>query len=281
MYEAKKLTYRYDENAAPVIEDLDLSIEDGSFTVLLGHNGSGKSTLAKHFNAFLLPSGGKVYIKGLDSAVEENLPLIRRTSGMVFQNPDNQIVAAVVEDDVAFGLENVGVPTGEMRKRVDEALTRVGMYDFRLHAPNLLSGGQKQRVAIAGIIAMRPEAILLDEPTAMLDPRGRQEVLDTIALLNGEYHITIVLITHHMNEAVGADRVVVLNKGKIAFDGTPKEVFPHVEELRALGLEVPTTVSLLYELKKAGIDLPLDALTVEECGQALLRALTMEKGAGK
>ena len=281
MYEAKNLTYRYDENAAPVIEDLDLSIEDGSFTVLLGHNGSGKSTLAKHFNAFLLPSGGKVYIKGLDSAVEENLPLIRRTSGMVFQNPDNQIVAAVVEDDVAFGLENVGVPTGEMRKRVDEALTRVGMYDFRLHAPNLLSGGQKQRVAIAGIIAMRPEAILLDEPTAMLDPRGRQEVLDTIALLNGEYHITIVLITHHMNEAVGADRVVVLNKGKIAFDGTPKEVFPHVEELRALGLEVPTTVSLLYELKKAGIDLPLDALTVEECGQALLRALTMEKGAGK
>ena len=281
MYEAKNLTYRYDENAAPVIEDLDLSIEDGSFTVLLGHNGSGKSTLAKHFNAFLLPSGGKVYIKGLDSAVEENLPLIRRTSGMVFQNPDNQIVAAVVEDDVAFGLENVGVPTGEMRKRVDEALTRVGMYDFRLHAPNLLSGGQKQRVAIAGIIAMRPEAILLDEPTAMLDPRGRQEVLDTIALLNGEYHITIVLITHHMNEAVGADRVVVLNKGKIAFDGTPKEVFPHVEELRALGLEVPTTVSLLYELKKAGIDLPLDALTVEECGQALLRALTAEKGAGK
>ncbi len=281
MYEAKNLTYRYDENAAPVIEDLDLSIEDGSFTVLLGHNGSGKSTLAKHFNAFLLPSGGKVYIKGLDSAVEENLPLIRRTSGMVFQNPDNQIVAAVVEDDVAFGLENIGVPTGEMRKRVDEALTRVGMYDFRLHAPNLLSGGQKQRVAIAGIIAMRPEAILLDEPTAMLDPRGRQEVLDTIALLNGEYHITIVLITHHMNEAVGADRVVVLNKGKIAFDGTPKEVFPHVEELRALGLEVPTTVSLLYELKKAGIDLPLDALTVEECGQALLRALTMEKGAGK
>ena len=281
MYEAKNLTYRYDENAAPVIEDLDLSIEDGSFTVLLGHNGSGKSTLAKHFNAFLLPSGGKVYIKGLDSAVEENLPLIRRTSGMVFQNPDNQIVAAVVEDDVAFGLENVGVPTGEMRKRVDEALTRVGMYDFRLHAPNLLSGGQKQRVAIAGIIAMRPEAILLDEPTAMLDPRGRQEVLDTIALLNGEYHITIVLITHHMNEAVGADRVVVLNKGKIAFDGTPKEVFPHVEELRALGLEVPTTVSLLYELKKAGIGLPLDALTVEECGQALLRALTAEKGAGK
>ncbi|MBR0143597.1 MAG: energy-coupling factor transporter ATPase [Clostridia bacterium] len=278
MYEAQNLTYRYDENARAVIDGLDLKIEDGSFTVLIGHNGSGKSTLAKHFNAFLLPTGGKVYIKGLDSAAEENLPLIRRISGMVFQNPDNQIVAAVVEDDVAFGLENLGVPTEEMRKRVDEALTRVGMYDFRLHAPNLLSGGQKQRVAIAGIIAMRPEAILLDEPTAMLDPRGRQEVLDTIAMLNREYHITIVLITHHMNEAIGADRVVVLNRGKIVFDGTPKEVFPHVEELRALGLEVPTTVSLLYDLRKEGLDLPLDALTVEECGDALINALGQKKG---
>ena len=278
MYEAQNLTYRYDENATAVIEGLDLKIEDGSFTVLLGHNGSGKSTLAKHFNAFLLPSGGKVYVKGLDTSAEENLPLIRRISGMVFQNPDNQIVAAVVEDDVAFGLENFGVPTEEMRKRVDEALTRVGMYDFRMHAPNLLSGGQKQRVAIAGIIAMRPEAILLDEPTAMLDPRGRREVLDTIAMLNREYHITIVLITHHMNEAINADRVVVLDHGKIAFDGTPKEVFPHVEELRSLGLEVPTTVSLLYELRKEGVDLPLDALTVEECGDALIKALGRKKG---
>ena len=278
MYEAQNLTYRYDEKGRAVIDDLDLKIEDGSFTVILGHNGSGKSTLAKHFNAFLLPSGGKVYIKGLDSSVEENLPLIRRVSGMVFQNPDNQIVAAVVEDDVAFGLENLGVPTEEMRKRVDEALTRVGMYDFRLHAPNLLSGGQKQRVAIAGIIAMRPEAILLDEPTAMLDPRGRREVLETVAMLNKEYHITIVLITHHMNEAVGADRVVVLNRGKIVLDGTPKEVFPHVEELRAIGLEVPTTVSLLYELKKQGIDLPLDALTPEECADALIKALGQKKG---
>ena len=278
MYEAQNLTYRYDEKGRAVIDDLDLKIEDGSFTVILGHNGSGKSTLAKHFNAFLLPSGGKVYIKGLDSAVEENLPLIRRISGMVFQNPDNQIVAAVVEDDVAFGLENLGVPTEEMRKRVDEALTRVGMYDFRMHAPNLLSGGQKQRVAIAGIIAMRPEAILLDEPTAMLDPRGRREVLETIAMLNREYHITIVLITHHMNEAIGADRVVVLNRGKIVLDGAPKEVFPHVEELRAIGLEVPTTVSLLYELKKQGIDLPLDALTPEECADALIKAFGQKKG---
>ena len=278
MYEAQNLTYRYDEKGRAVIDDLDLKIEDGSFTVILGHNGSGKSTLAKHFNAFLLPSGGKVYIKGLDSAVEENLPLIRRISGMVFQNPDNQIVAAVVEDDVAFGLENLGVPTEEMRKRVDEALTRVGMYDFRMHAPNLLSGGQKQRVAIAGIIAMRPEAILLDEPTAMLDPRGRREVLETVAMLNKEYHITIVLITHHMNEAIGADRVVVLNRGKIVLDGAPKEVFPHVEELRAIGLEVPTTVSLLYELKKQGIDLPLDALTPEECADALIKAFGQKKG---
>ncbi|MBR5742426.1 MAG: energy-coupling factor transporter ATPase [Clostridia bacterium] len=278
MYEAIDLTYRYDEKAAPVIDHLNLKIETGSFTALLGHNGSGKSTLAKHFNAFLLPSGGKVFIRGLDSSVEENLPLIRRSSGMVFQNPDNQIVAAVVEDDVAFGLENLGVPTAEMRRRVDEALSRVGMYDYRLHAPNLLSGGQKQRVAIAGIIAMRPEAILFDEPTAMLDPKGRREVLDTITLLNKDYHITIVLITHHMDEAIPADRVIVLNKGSIAFDGTPKEVFPHVEELRALGLEVPTAVSLLYELKKNGVDLPLDALTAEECSDALIKALREKKG---
>ncbi|MBO4407214.1 MAG: energy-coupling factor transporter ATPase [Clostridia bacterium] len=278
MYEAIDLTYRYDEKAAPVIDHLNLKIETGSFTALLGHNGSGKSTLAKHFNAFLLPSGGKVFIRGLDSSAEENLPLIRRSSGMVFQNPDNQIVAAVVEDDVAFGLENLGVPTAEMRRRVDEALSRVGMYDYRLHAPNLLSGGQKQRVAIAGIIAMRPEAILFDEPTAMLDPKGRREVLDTITLLNKDYHITIVLITHHMDEAIPADRVIVLNKGSIAFDGTPKEVFPHVEELRALGLEVPTAVSLLYELKKNGVDLPLDALTAEECSDALIKALREKKG---
>ncbi|MBR6764105.1 MAG: energy-coupling factor transporter ATPase [Clostridia bacterium] len=278
MFKALDLTYRYDETSAPVLDHISLEITPGSFTALLGHNGSGKSTLAKHFNAFLLPSGGKVYIKGLDSTVEDNLPLIRRTAGMVFQNPDNQIVAAMVEDDVAFGPENIGIPTVEMRERVDEALKQVGMYEFRTHAPNLLSGGQKQRIAIAGIIAMRPEAILLDEPTAMLDPKGRREVLETITTLNKEHHITIVLITHHMNETIGADRLVVLNKGRIYMDGSPREIFTHVEELRAIGLEVPTTVALMHRLNQAGFHLDLTRVTVEECGDAILKAIFDKKG---
>ncbi|MBE7000802.1 MAG: energy-coupling factor transporter ATPase [Ruminococcaceae bacterium] len=278
MFKALDLTYQYDETSAPVLDHISLDITPGSFTALLGHNGSGKSTLAKHFNAFLLPSGGKVYIKGLDSTVEDNLPLIRRTAGMVFQNPDNQIVAAMVEDDVAFGPENIGIPTVEMRERVDEALKQVGMYEFRTHAPNLLSGGQKQRIAIAGIIAMRPEAILLDEPTAMLDPKGRREVLETITTLNKEHHITIVLITHHMNETIGADRLVVLNKGQIYMDGTPREIFTRVEELRAIGLEVPTTVALIHRLNQAGFNLALSNVTVEECGDAILKAIFDKKG---
>ncbi|MBQ2750445.1 MAG: energy-coupling factor transporter ATPase [Clostridia bacterium] len=278
MFKALDLTYQYDETSAPVLDHISLEIAPGSFTALLGHNGSGKSTLAKHFNAFLLPSGGKVYIKGLDSTVEDNLPLIRRTAGMVFQNPDNQIVAAMVEDDVAFGPENIGIPTVEMRERVDEALKQVGMYEFRTHAPNLLSGGQKQRIAIAGIIAMRPEAILLDEPTAMLDPKGRREVLETITTLNKEHHITIVLITHHMNETIGADRLVVLNKGRIYMDGTPREIFTRVEELRAIGLEVPTTVALMHRLNQAGFNLALSNVTVEECGDAILKAIFDKKG---
>ena len=197
---------------------------------------------------------------------------------MVFQNPDNQIVAAMVEDDVAFGPENIGIPTIEMRERVDEALKQVGMYEFRTHAPNLLSGGQKQRIAIAGIIAMRPEAILLDEPTAMLDPKGRREVLETITTLNKEHHITIVLITHHMNETIGADRLVVLNKGRIYMDGSPREIFTHVEELRAIGLEVPTTVALMHRLNQAGFNLALSNVTVEECGDAILKAIFDKKG---
>ena len=273
MYKTVDLTFQYDASASVVLDHLSLEIEEGSFTALLGHNGSGKSTLARQFSAFLLPSGGKVYVAGLDTAVEDNLPLIRRTSGMVFQNPDNQIVAAVVEDDVAFGLENLGVPTAEMRTRVDEALKRVGMYEFRHHAPNLLSGGQKQRVAIAGIIAMMPKAIVFDEPTAMLDPKGRAEVIDTIRTLNKTYGITVVLITHHMNETVDADRVVVMNKGKIALDGAPCEVFTHVEELRAIGLEVPTTVALAYELNKRGFSLDLHNIALDACGDAIIRAL--------
>ncbi|MCQ2446986.1 MAG: energy-coupling factor transporter ATPase [Clostridia bacterium] len=273
MFKAVDLTFQYDPATPIVLDHINLEVEEGSFTALLGHNGSGKSTLARQFSAFLLPSGGKVYVAGLDTSVEDNLPLIRRTSGMVFQNPDNQIVAAVVEDDVAFGPENLGIPTEEMRVRVDEALKAVGMYEFRNHAPNLLSGGQKQRVAIAGIIAMMPKAIVFDEPTAMLDPKGREEVIRTIRTLNKEYHITVVLITHHMNETVDADRVVVMNKGAIALDGTPSEVFTHVEELRAIGLEVPTTVALAYELNKHGFHLDLHNISIEDCASAIVKEL--------
>ena len=256
-----------------VFDDLNLSIEEGSFIAVLGHNGCGKSTLAKHFNAVLLPEGGSVQVFGMDTSDESLLVDIRRTVGMVFQNPDNQMVANVVEEDVAFAPENLGVPSEEIRRRVDEALKLVGMYDYRLHAPHLLSGRQKQRVAIAGVIAMRPRCIVLDEPTAMLDPHGREEVISTIERLNREMGITVVLITHHMTEAIRAQRVIVMDAGRILADGTPKEVFPQVELLESVGLTVPATTKVLYALNQAGFDLPLDALSTEECAQVLLAAI--------
>ena len=256
-----------------VFDDLNLSIEEGSFVAVLGHNGCGKSTLAKHFNAVLLPEGGSVQVFGMDTSDESLLVDIRRTVGMVFQNPDNQMVANVVEEDVAFAPENLGVPSEEIRRRVDEALKLVGMYDYRLHAPHLLSGGQKQRVAIAGVIAMRPRCIVLDEPTAMLDPHGREEVISTIERLNREMGITVVLITHHMTEAIRAQRVIVMDAGRILADGTPKEVFPQVELLESVGLTVPATTKVLYALNQAGFDLPLDALSTVECAQVLLAAI--------
>jgi len=267
------LAYTYpgveDTPGVPVFADLNLTIEEGSFVAVLGTNGCGKSTLAKHFNAILLPSGGKVYVCGIDTANEDRLIAIRRNVGMVFQNPDNQIVANVVEEDVAFGPENLGIASPEIRRRVDSALKQVDMYEYRTHAPHLLSGGQKQRIAIAGVIAMEPKCIVLDEPTAMLDPRGRREVIDTIGRLNREKSITVVLITHHMDEAAKAQRVVVLDKGKVAADGTPKEVFSQVELLHGIGLAAPETVELCWELNQEGFDLPLDKLDPKECAQAL------------
>ncbi len=260
--------------ASPVVLDgVDLGIEEGTFVAVLGHNGSGKSTLAKHMNAILLPSGGRIYVDGIDTAEDERLLDIRRTVGMVFQNPDNQIVANVVEEDVAFAPENLGVPPEEIRQRVDDALKAVDMYDYREHAPHLLSGGQKQRVAIAGVIAMQPRCIVLDEPTAMLDPIGRKDVLRTIKTLNRERGVTVVLITHHMDEAAQADRLIVMAKGKVVADGAPKSVFSQVEELRQVGLTVPQTTALLWELRQEGFDVPLDALSDEECAQALYRLL--------
>ena len=256
------------------LDNVTLSIEKGSFVVVLGHNGSGKSTLAKHMNAVLLPSGGAVYVEGMDTKKEELLLEIRRRVGMVFQNPDNQIVANVVEEDVAFAPENLGVPTAEIRRRVDDALAAVGMGEFARHAPHLLSGGQKQRIAIAGVLAMEPECIVLDEATAMLDPVGRREVLSAVHRLNREKGITVVLITHHMNEAEDADRVVVMDDGKVIMDGAPRQVFTQVERLRSMGLTVPDTVDLLDRLRKDGLDVPLTALTVEECADAILAAVS-------
>ena len=269
--QTEKLVFSYEPESEgePILKSLDIGIESGSFVAVLGHNGSGKSTFAKHLNGILLPTGGKVWINGMDSMDEEKLLEIRRTVGMVFQNPDNQIVANVVEDDVAFGPENMGVPSEEIRQRVDEALKDVGMYEYRTHAPHLLSGGQKQRVAIAGIVAMRPRCIVLDEPTAMLDHAGRKEVLETVHRLNRELGITVVLITHHMDECIAADRLIVMSDGRIIADGPPKEVFPQVKLMRSNGLDVPATVGLLYELKRLGYPVPLDALTVEECADAL------------
>ncbi|MDD6200885.1 MAG: energy-coupling factor transporter ATPase [Firmicutes bacterium] len=256
-----------------VFEDLNLRIEEGSFVAILGGNGCGKSTLAKHFNAILLPCGGKVWVYGMDTSDEDKRIAVRRSAGMVFQNPDNQIVANVVEEDVAFGPENLGIASPEIRRRVNQALTQVGMYEYREHAPHLLSGGQKQRVAIAGIIAMEPKCIVLDEPTAMLDPRGRREVMETVTRLNREKNITIVLITHHMDEAAKAQRVIVLNQGKIAADGTPEAVFSQVELLHGIGLASPDTVELCWELNQQGFALPLDSLDPEECAQILYNAV--------
>ena len=256
-----------------VFKDMNLRVETGSFVAVLGSNGCGKSTLAKHFNSILLPSGGKVYVCGLDTSDEDQLMAVRRSVGMVFQNPDNQIVANVVEEDVAFGPENLGVASPMIRKRVDDALKQVGMYEFREHAPHLLSGGQKQRIAIAGIIAMEPKCIVLDEPTAMLDPKGRKEVMDTVCALNREKGITVVLITHHMDEAAMAQRVVVLSKGQVAADGTPREVFSQVELLHSIRLAAPETVELCNELNKHGFSLPLDRLDAQECAQALYDAV--------
>ena len=273
---AKRISFSYDPQegkvAVPVFEDLSLSIEKGSFVAVLGHNGSGKSTLAKHFNAILLPQGGSITVYGMDTADEEHLIDIRRTVGMVFQNPDNQIVANVVEEDVAFAPENLGVPSAEIRARVDAALKQVGMYEYREHAPHLLSGGQKQRIAIAGVIAMRPKCIVLDEPTAMLDPQGRQEVLSTISMLCREMGITVVLITHHMTEAAQADRVVVMAGGRLLTDGTPKEVFAKTDLLQSVGLAAPQTIELICALNQGGFDLPMDALSTEECAQAIFAA---------
>ena len=269
------LKYEYpgvdDTPGVRVFEDLNLSVEEGSFVAILGSNGCGKSTLAKHFNSILLPSGGKVYVWDLDTSNEDLLLRVRRTVGMVFQNPDNQIVANVVEEDVAFGPENLGIASPEIRNRVDQALKQVGMYEFRAHAPHLLSGGQKQRIAIAGVIAMEPKCIVLDEPTAMLDPKGRREVMDTVLRLNREKGITVILITHHMDEAARAGRVVVLHKGKVAADGTPKQVFSQVDLLHDLGLAAPDTAELCYALNGEGFVLPLDALDTEECAQALYK----------
>ena len=271
------LAYTYpgvdDTPGVRVFEDMNLTIEEGSFVAVLGTNGCGKSTLAKHFNSILLPSGGKVYVCGYDTSDEDRLIAVRRRVGMVFQNPDNQIVANVVEEDVAFGPENLGVSSAEIRYRVDNALKQVGMSRYAQHAPHLLSGGQKQRIAIAGVIAMEPKCIVLDEPTAMLDPRGRREVMETVSRLNEEKKITVVLITHHMDEAAQAQRVVVMHKGKVAADGTPKEVFSQVELLHDLGLAAPETVELSWELNKQGFDLPLDRLDEKECAQVLLEAL--------
>ena len=279
MLQTEKLTFTYPaedggRQESSALREVDWTIEKGSFVAILGHNGSGKSTLAKHMNAVLLPTGGKVWVEGMDTADQALLLEVRRRMGMVFQNPDNQIVANVVEEDVAFAPENLGVSTEEIRRRVDDALEAVGMTDYARHAPHLLSGGQKQRIAIAGVIAMAPECIVLDESTAMLDPVGRREVLTTVHRLNRERGITVVLITHHMNEAMEADRAIVMNRGSIAMDGPPREVFSRVEKLRELGLAAPDTVELLYELRSRGIDIPLDAMTVEECADAICHAFS-------
>ena len=275
MLSAEQVHFQYDGDTPQVVphavlQGIDLTVERGSFVALLGHNGCGKSTLAKHFNALLLPSGGRVLVAGMDTADEQNTYPVRRTVGMVLQNPDNQLVSTIVEEDVAFGPENLGLPPDEICRRVEEALRTVGMWEYKDHSPHKLSGGQKQRIAIAGVLAMHPDCIVLDEPTAMLDPRGRQEVLDTVCRLNREQGMTVVLITHYMDEAAMADRVVVMDEGRVLLDGTPREVFAQADILQAVGLDVPQPTALCAALRARGIDLPEDILTPEECAAALL-----------
>lgn len=272
MIECKNLVYKYEkqnEDSKIAVNGVNLEIKKGEFLVVLGHNGSGKSTLSKHMNALLIPSEGTVLVDKLDTANEENVWKVRNKAGMVFQNPDNQIVATIVEEDVAFGPENLGVDPAEIRVRVDDSLNKVHMYEYKKHAPHLLSGGQKQRVAIAGILAMRPECIVFDEPTAMLDPSGRKEVISTIKDVNKRYGITIVLITHYMEEAVEADRIVVMDKGKIVIEGTPREIFSKVSTMKQIGLDVPQVTELSYELKNNGINISSDILTIDEMVNAL------------
>lgn len=272
--ESVNLCFKYNQNEDDVLHDLNLSFEQGEITAVLGHNGCGKSTFAKHLNAILLPVGGKVYVDGIDTAEENRVFEIRQNVGMVFQNPDNQIVATIVEEDVAFALENLGVEPKEIRKRVDEALKSVGMYEYRLHSPHQLSGGQKQRVAIAGIIAMRPKCIVLDEPTAMLDPFGRREVMRTIKELNSLYGITVILITHYMEEAAECGRVIVMDKGKVLLDDTPEEVFSRVDLLKSVGLDVPQVTELIHELNKCGFSLDPHIIREEECAEVLMKLLS-------
>ena len=273
----ENLSYRYPNSQTDALKNISLDFARGSFTAILGHNGSGKSTLAKQLNSILLPTEGRVLVKGMDTADESRLLDIRRTVGMVFQNPDNQIVASVVEDDVAFAPENLGVESREIRRRVDEALKRVEMYDYRTHAPHLLSGGQKQRIAIAGVLAMQPEVVVLDEPTAMLDPQGRHEVIRCVEELRNA-GVTVVLITHHMSECIHCDRLIVMADGEVRMDGKPGEVFSRVEELREMDLDVPETVDILYRLRQRGLDVPLDALETEDCAAVIAAALKAEGG---
>lgn len=276
MLRAEDVRFQYEyQGEAPqiVLRGIDLTVEKGSFIALLGHNGCGKSTLAKHFNAILLPTGGRVLVEEMDTADEANTYPVRRLVGMVLQNPDNQLVSTIVEEDVAFGPENLGIPPAEIRERVDEALAAVDMTAYRDHSPHKLSGGQKQRIAIAGVIAMHPDCILLDEPTAMLDPQGRQEVLDTVCRLNREQGMTVVLITHYMEEAALADRVVVMEEGRVLEDGTPREIFAKIDRIQALGLDVPQPTALCAALRQQGVDIAADLLTPEECAQALLEKI--------
>ena len=273
--EKLNFTYSSSDGSIPVLvlNNINLEIETGTFVAIIGHNGSGKTTLAKHFNAILLPGGGRVLVEDMDTADEHYIIEIRRRVGMVFQNPDNQIVATVVEEDVAFAPENLGYPSNEIRQRVDEALKIVGMYEYREHAPHLLSGGQKQRIAIAGVLAMRPKCIVFDEPTAMLDPRGREGIIKIMRDLRDKHGVTVILITHHMDEAINADRIIVMSDGDILLDGTPREVFLDMETLRGTGLDIPETAVLLHELKFDGFDVPLDALSVDECAAAIYGAM--------
>lgn len=273
MIKSEDLVFKYMSSEEQVekiaINHVSMEVKKGEFLVILGHNGSGKSTMAKHMNALLLPSGGKMYVDGLDTSDIENIWEVRRRAGMVFQNPDNQLVATIVEEDVAFGPENLGVDPKEIRERVDDSLKAVGMYEYRKHAPHLLSGGQKQRIAIAGILAMRPKCIILDEPTAMLDPSGRNEVMKTIKEVNKRFGITIILITHYMDEAAQADRIVVMDKGEKIMEGTPREIFSKVEKIKSIGLDVPQVTELAYELQKEGIDISTEILNIDEMVNAL------------